>query len=128
MQLGISTGCYYEADIATEDAIMRIAETGADLVEVYVQGEAELDREVRDRIVQRCANLDLGVVAVHPYVFGWEHLLFSPYTRHRTSARRRFAEYLTLCAELHAPAWVGHGPPAHHVRAVDGGLEPGTGP
>jgi sugar phosphate isomerase/epimerase len=123
-QLGISTGCYYQADVATEDAVTRIAATGADLVEVYVQGDAELDREVRDRIVQRCVSLDLRVVAVHPYVFGWEHLLFSPYTRQRTWARRRFEEYLTLCAELHAPAWVGHGPPPHHVRAVDGGLEP----
>jgi sugar phosphate isomerase/epimerase len=123
-QLGISTGCYYQADVVTEDAVTCIAATGANLVEVYVQGEAELDRDVRHRIVTRCASLDLDVVAVHPYVFGWEHLLLSPYTRHRTWARRRFVEYLTLCVELHAPAWVGHGPPAHHVRTVDGGLEP----
>ncbi|MEU6190251.1 TIM barrel protein [Nocardia sp. NPDC047038] len=104
----------------TEDAVNLAAHLGADTVEIYIQGEPELHPEMVTVLADRCRTTGLDVISVHPYVFGWEHLLFSNYSRQRAWAQRRFVQYLEICAATGADAYVSHGPPRHHAVDTDG--------
>lgn len=123
-QVGISTGCYHGFDVATEDAVTNIAELGVDTIELFVQAPPELEPEVSRVIVERVRRSRLEVVSVHPYVFGWENLLFASYDRQRRWAWDHVRAHLALCRATGADAYVSHGPPAHHVLAPDGTLLP----
>lgn len=122
--LGVSTGCYHGMGVVTEDAVDHVRELGADVIEVYLQGACELRTDVIDDIVRRTRLTDQRVLSVHPYVFGWENLLFGTYERQRRWARAHFEEYLEVCVAVGADAYVSHGPPAHHVLEADGSLAP----
>ena len=123
-QIGISTGCYHRFDVPTEDAVTRIAELGVGAIELFVQGPPELESEVSRVIAERVRLSKLDVVSVHPYVFGWENLLFASYERQRRWAWDHVRAHLALCQATGAGAYVSHGPPAHHVLAPDGTLLP----
>lgn len=120
--LGVSTGCYHGLNIVTEDAVDHVAALGVDVVEVYLQGTCELVPDVVNAIVQRLGRSSLRVLSVHPYVFGWENLLFGSYERQRRWAQGQFEAYLDVCVAVGAEAYVSHGPPAHHVVRPDGSL------
>lgn len=122
--VGVSTGSYHGLGVKTEDALDRVHELDADLVEIYIQGAAELEPQVVGDITTRVQSNRTDVLAVHPYVFGWENLLFGSYERQRIWARRHFEDYLRVCADTGAEAYVSHGPPAHHVVRADGTFEP----
>ena len=122
--VGASTGCFYGLDVVTEDAVDRIRLAGADGVEIFVQGPPEIRPEVVDAIIAHTMASGLAVVSVHPYVYGWENLLFASYERQRRWAFQHVADHIRLCVATGARAYVSHGPPAHHVVDDEGRLSP----
>lgn len=113
--LAISTGCYYGFGVVTEEAIDHVRDSGADGVEVYIQGLPELESKVLDVIVERARDAEISVVSIHPYVYGWENLLFATYQRQRNWATQHVARHLELCTAIGARAYVSHGPPEQHA-------------
>ena len=122
-RLGASTGCTYLFDVATEKSVELLHAAGLREVEVYLQCDEELDKQYLRDLAATCADLGMTVVSLHPYVFGFENLLFTSYRRQRQWATRRFAQYLGAAQVLGAAAYVSHGPPRHLVTQ-DSVLEP----
>ncbi|MEV6654700.1 sugar phosphate isomerase/epimerase [Streptomyces sp. NPDC051219] len=115
LRLGASTGCTYHFDVVTEESVDLLHAMGVRDVEIYLQCEAELDERFLQDLGARCAGLGLTVTSLHPYVFGFENLLFTPYLRQRRWATQQFERYLHAARLLGAPAYVSHGPPRHLV-------------
>lgn len=113
--IAVSTGCFHGLGVMTEEAVDLIRELGADGLEIYVQGLAELEPEVAVAIVESVRASELEVVSVHPYVYGWENLLFTSYERQRRWAWNHLCDHLRLCELMGASAYVSHGPPRHLV-------------
>ncbi|MER6633637.1 TIM barrel protein [Streptomyces sp. NPDC000987] len=96
-----------------------LAGLGVRDVEIYLQGPPETGRGYVRRLADRCREAGVRVGSVHPYVFGFENLLYTTYRRQQLWALRQFERYVQICAELGAAHYVAHGPPRHHV--VDDG-------
>ncbi|GAB3856555.1 sugar phosphate isomerase/epimerase family protein [Dactylosporangium cerinum] len=111
--VAVSTGSLYDLDVPTEDAVDRLAEMGVRAVEVFLQCDPELDERFLAELRARCDARGVRVVSVHPYGFGYENLLYSPYRRQRRWAFARYERYLEACGTLGATHYVAHGPPRH---------------
>jgi sugar phosphate isomerase/epimerase len=122
-RLAASTGCTYLFDVVTEKSVELLHAAGLREVEIYLQCDDELDEQYLRDLAARCAELGLTVVSLHPYVFGFENLLFTRYQRQRQWATRRFERYLGAAQVLGAAAYVSHGPPRHLVTQ-DSKLDP----
>lgn len=120
IHVAASTGCLYDLDVPTEQAVLVLAGLGVDDVEVFVQGPEEMDRAFVHDLAATCRDTGMHVGSVHPYVFGFEHLLYTSYRRQRRWAWGQYERYLAICAELGAAYYVAHGPPRHHVRGPEG--------
>jgi sugar phosphate isomerase/epimerase len=114
-RLAASTGCTYLFDVVTEESVELLHAAGLREVEIYLQCDDELDGQYLRDLAARCAGLGLTVISLHPYVFGFENLLFTRYRRQRQWATRRFERYLNAAQVLGATAYVSHGPPRHLV-------------
>lgn len=113
--VAVSTGSFYDLDIPTEDAIGHIADMGVGDAEVFLQSPAEAEPAFVRDLARRCEASGVRVGSVHPYVFGFENLLYTVYSRQREWATDQYRRYLDVCAELGAPHYVCHGPPRHHA-------------
>lgn len=111
----VSTGSLYDLDIPTEEAVSVLAGLGVRSMEVFLQCEPELGETFIAELANRCTGLQVRINSVHPYVFGFENLLFSGYRRQRIWAFKRYERYLSICATLGAGFYVAHGPPRHLV-------------
>jgi sugar phosphate isomerase/epimerase len=116
--LGASTGCAYNFDLVTEDAVRFLHAAGIRAVEIYVQCDQELDDQYVKDLADSCADLGVTVTSLHPYVYGFENLLFTRYQRQRRGAFERYERYLSAARVLGASVYVSHGPPPHLV--IDG--------
>jgi sugar phosphate isomerase/epimerase len=118
--LGASTGCTYNFDLVTEESLWFLHAAGIRAVEIYLQCDEELEEEYLKDLAGSCAGLGLAVTSLHPYVYGFENLLFSRYQRQRRWAFQRFERYLSAARLLGAPVYVSHGPPPHTVTDGEG--------
>lgn len=109
----MSTGSFYDLDIATEDAVAHLADMGVVDVEVFLQGPAELEplfvRELADRcdVLGAPLRVRLRVPPVHRLQQA-AGLGYLPTSVGATSTSALSSARPTVC----------HGPPRRHVRHV----------
>lgn len=106
IRIGISTAAYY-GKLLTEEAAERIAASGADCCEVFLQTDSEYTIPFAKTVKHALAGVPCS--GVHPLGTVFENQLFSRSDRQRKDAEERFLRVLDACAELGASHYVYHG-------------------
>ncbi|MBQ9938674.1 MAG: sugar phosphate isomerase/epimerase [Oscillospiraceae bacterium] len=108
MEFGISTSCFYPAEL--EKAVGQIADWKISAAEVFVNTVSELERDFIKRIRRRFDEGGVKVTSLHPFTSGLEPLLFfSEYDRRFLDSVELYKRYFEAAAELGAKYFVLHG-------------------
>ena len=105
-RIGISTAAFYPRRL-TEDALVRIAELGFRVVEVFLQADAEYTSGFGAVLDQRRRRLGLDVHSLHLYATYFD--LWSRYPRMVDEMRDRFHRVLEVATMVGAKALTWHG-------------------
>jgi sugar phosphate isomerase/epimerase len=105
-RIGISTAAFYP-DRLTEDALVSIADLGFQVVEIFLQAEAEYTPRFGAVLDRRCRDVGLDVHSLHLYSSYFD--LWSPYPRTLQENRDRFLRLVEMAALLDAEALTWHG-------------------
>ena len=117
MKAGISTACFYPK--LTEDALRAIAEHHVGATEIFFNAPSELE----DSFVQALAHTawahHVEVLAVHPYLSGFEpFLLFSNYSRRTQDGFVTYQRFFDAANRLGAQIVVMHGGRRDHPQGL----------
>ncbi|MCR4707130.1 MAG: sugar phosphate isomerase/epimerase [Clostridiales bacterium] len=106
MEIGVSTAAFY-GKLLTEEATEKIAESGAECCEVFLQTDSEYTLEFARTVKKSLSGVPCS--SVHPLGTAFENQLFSRSERQREDARDRYLRILDTAAELGARNYVYHG-------------------
>lgn len=120
--IGISTGSFFPL-LQTEESLKTIADNGIEHLELALQASTERDIKYIYKIKEIIESRNLSVLGIHPRIFGYEHLLFSPYVRQREEALDTFYSYLNVCLELKCNNLIFHmvnnGPESNDLKIIE---------
>ena len=108
MKVGISSACFYPY-INTEDTLKIIKDSGANLCEVFLESDFEMEEGYLRGLEKRAEKLQIKVYSVHPFSVCFEPFLFDRYERRRLEMEKRFRKVCRAAQILGAECYVFHG-------------------
>ncbi|MDR0222468.1 MAG: sugar phosphate isomerase/epimerase [Oscillospiraceae bacterium] len=108
MQIGVSTASLYP--MHTEDALLKLAETGVKNAEIFLNSTKELEGGIFSAIKAVVRDYGMNVMSAHPFSSPMETLfLFSSYDRRVDEMLDMYKRYFAAMTELGARIFVVHG-------------------
>jgi sugar phosphate isomerase/epimerase len=108
MQIGVSTACYYPLE--TEKTLELIAETGAKVIEVFVNSASEYSNEYIKDFKKSLKSFGLELYSFHPFTsFAEPYLFFSGYQRRVEDSIEYYRYQFKAAAQMGAKVFNFHG-------------------
>ena len=108
MKAGMSTSCLFGRDLL-ENNIDRMAEMGAQTIEVYLNTMSEYDAAFAKELRKRIDGNGMTVRSVHPHGIQYELQFYANYVRSQADAEDCYKRMLEAAAILGAEMTVYHG-------------------
>lgn len=120
METGISTASFF-GKAFTEEAVVRIAQMGAPVCEVFLDTFSEYEQDFVRMLREKTDENGLAVRSVHAMSTQFEPQLFSINVRQQNDARALLEKIFRAARTLGAGLYVFHGPPAFRrtLRLLD---------
>jgi len=105
---GVSTACLYPME--PEEALTRLCQAGVRHFELFLCTHSEYEPDYTDGLLRILDRYSARVCAVHPYLSGFEHCLFSPeYPRRQRDALAYYRRMFAAAERLGATRFSFHG-------------------
>lgn len=122
MKIGISTACYYPAEV--EKALESVVAGGAECTEVFINAFSEMSPEYLHTLRAILSRGSTSVTSLHPFTSAWETMMFfGDYPRRFEDGLEIYKRYFEMTAELGGRYLVLHGGFANHAVSTESYIE-----
>lgn len=108
MNVGISTACFYPEEPL--DIIDKIGKLGFRHIEIFVNTEAEYEKNYAEQLKKKIDYYGIKVISVHPYTSLMEGIyFFSDYAKRTDDALKIYSRYFDYAQFMEAKFFTFHG-------------------